>query len=293
MTPLDDAVDAFVAYLKIERNVSPNTLAAYTGDLVKLRRFFIARGVSDPAGVTEEGMAAFAQRLYDDNLSPRSQARALSAARSLFRFLLDERRVAGDPTALVESPRLPRPLPKVLSQEEVSRLLAAPKGEDAPRDKAMLEVLYAAGLRVSELIAIKEDDVHLEVGYLRVVGKGRKTRVVPVGEAARRAIEEHLASRKPAPRAKGALFTTSRGLPFTRQGFWKLIRRYAVAAGIRQAISPHVLRHSFATHLLARGADLRSVQAMLGHADISTTEIYTHLDDARLREIIDRHHPRP
>ena len=293
MLAIDDSIDSFVSYLKIERNVSGNTLSAYTADLSKLREYLLTREQVDPAKVTAADLMAFSQNLFSVGLSPRSQARILSAVRTFFRYLLDERRVNHDPTTTLTTPKLPRTLPKVLSVPDVDRLLAAPKeGHDAPRDRAMLEVLYASGLRVSELISLREEDVHFEVGYLKVVGKGNKARVVPLGETALEAIQAYIASKKRATQRGEALFVTSRGGPFTRQGFWKLLDRYARLAGIAQKISPHVLRHSFATHLLSRGADLRIVQAMLGHADISTTEIYTHLDNNRLRQVVERHHPR-
>lgn len=292
MQPIDDAIDAFLTHLKIERGASLNTLAAYAADLGKLREFFEAHGLDDPARAGALDVVRFTQDLHDKGLAPRTQARTLSAVRTFFRFLFEERRVKEDPTTTVSAPRLPRPLPKVLSTEEVDRLLAAPQeGRDALRDRAMLEVLYASGLRVSELISLREEDLHLDAGYLKVMGKGKKARLVPLGEAAQLAVRAYLATR-PRHLRGGALFVTSRGGPFTRQGFWKLLDRYSLVAGISRKISPHVLRHSFATHLLARGADLRSVQAMLGHADISTTEIYTHLDDARLRQVVDQHHPR-
>ena len=293
MLAIDDSIDSFVSYLKIERNVSGNTLSAYTADLSKLREFLLTREQVDPAKVTAADLMAFSQNLFTVGLSPRSQARILSAVRTFFRYLLDERRVNHDPTTTLTTPKLPRTLPKVLSVEDVDRLLASPKeGHDAPRDRAMLEVLYASGLRVSELISLREEDVHFEVGYVKIVGKGKKARVVPLGETALEAIQAYIASKKRVAARNEALFVTSRGGPFTRQGFWKLLDRYARLAGIAQKISPHVLRHSFATHLLSRGADLRIVQAMLGHADISTTEIYTHLDNNRLRQVVERHHPR-
>lgn len=292
MLPLDDAIDTFSTYLKIERNVSGNTLSAYAADLSKLREYLLTKELIEPEQVDSSVLISFSQSLFDAGLAPRSQARILSAVRTFFRYLLDERRINQDPTTTLSTPKLPRSLPKVLSVEEVDRLLASPKdGADAARDRAMLEVLYASGLRVSELISLREEDIHFELGYVKVMGKGKKARVVPLGEAALEAIKDYLGTKRKGVRG-GYLFVTSRGGPFTRQGFWKLLDRYARVAGIPQKISPHVLRHSFATHLLSRGADLRIVQAMLGHADISTTEIYTHLDNSRLRQVVERHHPR-
>ncbi|HET6922309.1 MAG TPA: tyrosine recombinase, partial [Anaeromyxobacteraceae bacterium] len=235
--------------------------------------------------------------LASHGISPRSQARVLSALRAFHRLLLRERLAPADPTDEVDSPRPGRKLPGVLSPGEVTRLLAAPdpRRPSGARDRAMLELLYAAGLRVSELVSLDLNQVDLESRVLRVRGKGSRERLVPVGGPAARALRAWLAgprARVLRGRSSRDLFVTPRGRRMTRQGFWRLLGRYARSAGIRRRFSPHTLRHAFATHLLAGGADLRAVQAMLGHADISTTQVYTHVDRSQVRRLYDRHHPR-
>jgi integrase/recombinase XerD len=291
---LDRACDIFIDHLKVERNLSPNTLDGYSRDL---RRFVDGSGRTSPGRVTPVDVVDHLLRLSDAGLSARSRARALVAVRGLFRFLLGEKVIDSDPTETIDAPKIGRRLPDVLGADEVDRLLAMPP-LDAPRgarDAAMLETLYATGLRVSELVGLAVDDVNLERGYVRAFGKGRKQRLVPLGELAAGRVADYLERARPGlvkRDAEPALFLTERGRPMTRQGFWKLLRRYAIAAGISAPISPHKLRHSFATHLIERGADLRAVQAMLGHADISTTQIYTHVSRARLLELYRAHHPR-
>jgi integrase/recombinase XerD len=234
--------------------------------------------------------------LSQAGLSARTQARALSSIRGFFRFLVQERRQQLDPTELLEGPRLLRKLPDVLNRDEVLRLLNAPLGvkPNRIRDRAMLHTMYAAGLRVSELVNLDLADLNLEEGFVSALGKGNKRRLVPIGEHARSALAEYLTEVRPrwAKPASRACFVTSRGKPMTRQSFWSLAKRYARAAGITKPISPHKLRHSFATHLLSGGADLRSVQTMLGHVDISTTQIYTHVSGDHLRKMHERYHPR-
>jgi integrase/recombinase XerD len=293
---LDRACDLYLDHLKVERHLSPHTLDGYGRDLARLRRFLIDRGRAGPGDVTPLDVADHLVALARGKLAARSRARALVAIRGMFRHLVGERLLERDPTETIDAPRLGRRLPDVLAPEEVERLLAAPP-LDTPRglrDAAMLETLYATGLRVSELVALAADEVSLDAGYLRTIGKGRKQRLVPLGDVAIERLRAYLPERArfhPRP-SEPALFVTHRGRRMTRQGFWKLLGSYARAAGIRQRISPHKLRHSFATHLLERGADLRAVQAMLGHADISTTQIYTHVSRARLLEIYRKHHPR-
>ena len=291
---LDRACDIFIDHLKVERNLSPNTLDGYSRDL---RRFVDGSGRTSPGRVTPVDVVDHLLRLSDAGLSARSRARALVAVRGLFRFLLGEKVIDSDPTETIDAPKIGRRLPDVLGADEVDRLLAMPP-LDAPRgarDAAMLETLNATGLRVSELVGLAVDDVNLERGYVRAFGKGRKQRLVPLGEVATDRVREYVADHRPSfaknPKQR-ALFLTGRGTGMTRQGFWKLLRGYAIAAGIRKPISPHKLRHSFATHLIERGADLRSVQAMLGHADITTTQIYTHVSRSRLLEVVRKHHPR-
>jgi integrase/recombinase XerD len=294
---LDQACDQFLIHLRVERNLSGNTLDGYSRDLARFRRFCIGRGLTEPKQLTTLAVAEYLSHLADLGLAPRSRARALSAVRGLFRFLFAEHIVDEDPTETLDGPRGRRRLPDVLGQKEVLRLLAAPRCDQprGSRDAAMLETLYATGLRVSELIALTLDDVNLDGGYLRASGKGRKQRLVPMGEVATAQLREYRDQhrrhfvKQPSERA---LFLSNRGKPMTRQAFWKLLRRYAAAAGIDRHLSPHTLRHSFATHLLEGGADLRAVQAMLGHVDISTTQIYTHVSRARMFEVYRRYHPR-
>ncbi len=294
---LDRACDLFLDHLKVERNLSQHTIDAYSRDLARLCDFLTGRGVGEPARVDTAALVDYLLDLADDGLSARSRARALVAIRGLFRFLIGERYLEADPTEPLDSPRTGRKLPDVISVEEIDRLLAAPDPSTprGVRDGAMIATLYATGLRVSELIALEIGDANLESGYVRTTGKGQKQRLVPLGDIARRAIEDYLRAGRPAllvDPAEQGLFLTFRGRKMTRQGCWKLLRGYAVAAGVKGPVSPHKLRHSFATHLLERGADLRSVQAMLGHADIGTTEIYTHVSRTRLLELYRAHHPR-
>ena len=294
---LDLACDSFLDHLKVERNLAANTLEAYSRDLTRLRRFLDERGRDAADQVTPVDVTDYLLGLSAAGLAARSRARALVSIRGLFRFLVAERYLGADPTETIEAPRIGRKLPDVLGREEVERLLASPPS-DTPRglrDIAMLELLYATGLRVSELVNLQLDDVKVDAGYVRTFGKGRKQRLVPMGEVASDAVSDYVSTarghfvRNP---AETALFLTGRGRAMTRQGFWKLLRNYAAAAGVRGPISPHKLRHSFATHLIEHGADLRSVQAMLGHADISTTQIYTHVTRTRLLEVYKKHHPR-
>lgn len=294
---LDRAVDLYVEHLKVERNLAANTLESYSRDLARLCAFLSDRGHAGVDAVSAAELTDYLLSLADAGLSPRSRARALVAIRGWFRFLVADRHLEVDPTETLDAPRIGRRLPEVLGLEEVDRLLDAPAGDDprSLRDAAMLATLYATGLRVSELVNVPVRGVNLERGVVRVTGKGDKTRLVPLGDLARDRIVAYLERGRPAfvknPR-EPALFLGPRGRPLTRQGFWKLLGRHARAAGIRRAISPHKLRHSFATHLIERGADLRAVQAMLGHADISTTQIYTQVSRARLLELYRRHHPR-
>ncbi len=299
--PIDRGIDLFLDHLKVERGLSPATIDGYGRDLVRLGGFLTGRGRVDVDDVTPVDVTDHLLELAESGLGARSRARALVAVRGLFRHLVAERWLDADPSALVEAPRAVPRSPVVLGETAVAQLLAAPR-RDTPRgarDAAMLELLYASGLRVSELVRLPLADVNLRAGYVRVTGKGRKTRMVPMGGEARAAIERYLAEVRPAwLRGRGdqpALFLTERGRPMTRQGFWKLLGVYARAAGVRAvggSVSPHKLRHSFATHLLERGADLRAVQAMLGHADIATTQLYTHVSRAHLIEQYRRAHPR-
>jgi integrase/recombinase XerD len=294
---LDAAIDLFLDHAKIERGLARNSIDAYGRDLAKFRRFCAARGLDDADRVEHRDLLAYLVELAAAKLSARSQARNLVALRQLFRHLRAERHIARDPTADLELPRIGRPLPVTLTLSEVEDLLSQPRNDGARglRDGAMLETLYSTGLRVSELVALRLVDVNLHEMFLSTMGKGRKQRLVPLGERARDRIRVYLETARPAllhGRVSAAMFVTHRGRAMTRQGFWKLLVAYARAAGIRKRLSPHKLRHSFATHLVERGADLRAVQAMLGHADIGTTQIYTHVSQGRLRSIVKQHHPR-
>jgi integrase/recombinase XerD len=296
MRDIDDACDQFLAHLRVERNLAANTIESYARDLTKLRGFLAGRGIARPDELGPSVLTDFLLHIADD-LSPRSRARTLVAVRGLCRYMVAERVIAADPAETIDSPRIGRKLPDVIGLDDVEALLATPRLDQlrGVRDAAMLATLYATGVRVSELVSLAVKDVNLNAGYVRALGKGRKQRLIPFGDIAKVRVEDYLARVRPAwarSPAEGCLFLTERGRRMTRQGFWKLIRRHAVAAGIRAPISPHKLRHSFATHLIERGADLRAVQAMLGHADISTTQIYTHVSRARLLELYKAHHPR-
>mgnify|MGYP001813461695 FL=1 len=291
----DGALDDYIQHLRVERGLSRHTVDAYASDLQKLGAWLLDRkGVL--GDVDESVVASFLVSLSQQRLSARTQARALSSIRGFFRFLVQERRHDLDPTELLEGPRLLGKLPDVLNRDEVMRLLQAPVGDkpNRVRDRAMLHTMYASGLRVSELVDLDLGDVNLDEGFVAVLGKGSKRRIVPLGAHARASLGEYLAEgrSKWAKPASRACFVTARGKAMTRQSFWAIVKKYARAAGITKPISPHKLRHSFATHLLAGGADLRSVQTMLGHADISTTQIYTHVSGEHLRAMHERYHPR-
>jgi integrase/recombinase XerD len=292
---VDVWIDAFLDHMRVERAASAHTLAAYARALAKYANH-LDRSEVAIADLTDADVAAFMVSLSRAGLAPRSQALHLSAVRGLHKFLLLEKASTRDPTALVDGPKLGRKLPHVLSRDEIVRLLAAPVGDkpNVVRDRAMLHTLYACGLRVSELVGLDMNDVNLEAGFLGAYGKGRKRRVVPMGELAREAIEAYLATVRPTWARPGerAVFVTARGGPMTRQAFFLALKDYAVAAGIVKNVSPHKLRHSFATHLLIGGADLRAVQMMLGHSDIATTQVYTHLTRDDLKGMHTRYHPR-
>jgi integrase/recombinase XerD len=300
-TSLDLGIQQFLDHLKVERELSVATLEAYGRDLAQFARFAEGRAVTSAEAVRTIDVLEYLAHLTERALSARYQARRLVAMRQLFKFLKAERVCPNNPTEDVDLPRFGRRLPDCLTVTEVDRLLEAPdrKHDRGARDGAMLETLYATGLRVSELVKLRITDVSFDAGYLIALGKGKKQRLVPLGEVALASLRQYVDEVRPrfvrdgvALRAGDALFLTRLGRRMTRQGFWKLLGRYARAAGIRKAISPHKLRHSFATHLVEGGADLRAVQAMLGHADIGTTEIYTHVSRAHLRAVYDKFHPR-
>lgn len=291
---LPAAVQAFLNYCRVEKGLSANTIAAYRRDL---KRFAASLSVGGDGIADAEEVRRHLDVLRGEGLSSRSIARHLTTLRNFYRYLLREERIDLDPTALTTSPRVWKNLPKYLTKEEINRLIEATQGDrpTAIRDRAMIELLYASGLRVSELCQVQTGDLDLELGLVRVVGKGNQQRMVPVGSAARTAVSHYLMAARPAllkGRVSRYLFVTARGGRLTRQGFWKSMAGYGRKAGIGRRLSPHMVRHSFATHLLEGGADLRSVQTMLGHVDISTTQIYTHVMRSRLQSIVDTHHPR-
>lgn len=293
---MDALIDRFINHLRLERGLADNTTQAYSRDLARFARFIEKNSLS-LLTVSRDHIIAYLSSTRG-SLSASSVARAISSARSFFRFLAAEGLIQENPARLLESPRFSRHLPHILSPAEVDRLLSRPDPSTpaGSRDRAMLEVLYATGLRVSELIGLKVLNVNLESGYLRTLGKGAKERLVPIGGKAIEAVRAYLSEGRP-QMVRGTnlphLFLNFRGRPLTRQGFWKIIKQYGHDAGITKEITPHTIRHSFASHLLEGGADLRAVQVMLGHEDISTTQIYTHVTRKRLKELHEKYHPRP
>jgi integrase/recombinase XerD len=296
-TTIDGAVDAFLHYLVIEKGLQPNTIRAYGRDLRAFADLLEEMGVRDPARIEESALELHAVRLSRRGLAPASRARMLSAITQFHRFLAREGLGRDDVTRQVARPRLPRRMPSVLSLAQVEALLEAPDADTdlGLRDRAMLELAYGAGLRVSELCGLGVDALHLEDGIVLITGKGGKQRVVPFGRAAARALARYLDRARPrllAGRVSPHVFVNARGGPLSRVGFFKRLKEHAHAAGILRRVSPHVLRHSFATHLLEGGADLRLVQELLGHADIATTQVYTHVDARHILEAHRAFHPR-
>jgi integrase/recombinase XerD len=291
----EEVVRLFLDYLSTEKALAANTVLSYGRDLRKFL-LFLKKEKIDWTKAGEEPLVRFVHDQSRAGLQARSLARLISSLKSFYKFLLLDGLIKKDPTANLSSPRMWLTLPKVLTVVDVENLLNQPNTSDPHglRDKAMLEVLYAAGLRVSELVQLRPTDLNLEEGYLVCRGKGGKERIVPLGKSAASATRKYLAGVRPQldKKNQAALFLTRLGDPFTRQGVWKLLREYGRRAGLAAGISPHILRHSFATHLLERGADLRSVQMMLGHSQITTTQIYTHVSRDRLRQVYEKYHPR-
>jgi integrase/recombinase XerD len=291
------AISLFLTHVKVEKGLSANTVAAYQRDLAKFNVFAQKRKLALEA-VTRDDLVDFLAGLYREKLESRTVARHLVTLRNFFRFAQIQEIITTDPSLNLESPKIRRTLPGYLRLEEVERLLAQPDSKTAAglRDRAMLEVLYSTGLRVSELTGLRVTDLDSKVGCIRCIGKGDKERIVPAGRKALSMVEKYLRDARPELLGKGvsspALFVNRRGHSLSRVGVWKILSAYGRRAGLRVALTPHMLRHSFATHLLERGADLRSVQLMLGHADISTTQIYTHVVEERLKQIYKAHHPR-
>ncbi|HUH12362.1 MAG TPA: site-specific tyrosine recombinase XerD [Longimicrobiales bacterium] len=290
-------LEAFRDHLDFERGLSPRTLDAYLRDVGRLEEFARARGITGADALGSADLRDFAYALKDRGLKATSIRRTLSAVRTYFAFLVGEGLARSDPTERLEPPRVGRRLPDVLSREEVQRILDAPDTGDRFfwRDRALLEFAYASGVRVSELTGLKTRDLDLEEGFARVFGKGAKERLVPLGRAARRAMDVYLRELRPRLErggGEGVVFLNARGGPLSRMGVWKILRKHVTRAGVKKRVTPHTLRHSFATHLLEGGADLASVQEMLGHADISTTQIYTHVDREYVKEVHRKFHPR-
>jgi len=291
---VDRYLDLFLNYLLVEKGSAANTVAAYSRDLT---RYLSYLGERSPDQIRPSDVAGFLAHLKGEGIAPRSRARALSALRMLHRFLMVEGYSELNPSSIIEAPKGVQRLPSVLSARQVEALLAAPldTGAIELRDAAMLELLYATGLRASELVGLLQSDVNLAAGYLMTIGKGNKERLVPIGESACRAVSRYLDGARSELLKEGAsklLFLSRLGDGMTRQAFWNIVKKRALQAGVQSHLSPHTLRHSFATHLLENGADLRSVQIMLGHADLSSTQIYTHVTRERLKRLHGEFHPR-
>ena len=291
--PLAPSIQAYLNFCRVEKGLAANSLHSYQLDLKRLSET-VRKPVTD---IQAPDLSGYIESLYGAGLSARSIARHITTLRNFYRFLIQEGQLVQDPTEFLNQPRQWTTLPKYLNRDELDRLIAAPPADKPTglRDRAMLELLYATGLRVSELCGLTLSAVERNMGVLRVTGKGNKQRMVPFCQAAGKALDQYLGEARPRllkGRASRHLFVTARGGAMTRQAFWKLLRGYGLKAGITRSLTPHVIRHSFATHLVEGGADLRSVQIMLGHADISTTQVYTHVAQRRLREVIEQHHPR-
>ncbi len=295
---MKELVDEFLNYLSVERGLAENTISAYRRDLNKYVDYLKRIHINSVENSTRNEIISFLTTQKDKNLSPNTISRNLAAIKVFYRYLLRERYIKDDPTSVLESPKLWRRLPEVLNIKEIERLLNKidTSSSQGVRDRACLELMYATGMRVSEVVGLNLDDLNLDVGFVRCRGKGGKERIVPLGREASKWVSRYLKNVRPKlckPNSKPFLFLTRRGNKMPRQTVWKTVTRCAIRAKIKKGISPHTLRHSFATHLLQRGADLRVIQEMLGHADISTTQTYTHIDKERLKAIHHKYHPRP
>ncbi len=290
---IDNTLEEFIKYIKAELGLSRNTAAAYADDL---RHFSSHLKTTGAAAPDRQFITSYMLRLKKEGYAPSSISRQLSSIRAYLRFMLNEGLIESNPAAGMRSPRRWAELPGALSVSDINRLLAAPEPKKTAgiRDSAVLELMYATGMRISETCELKTMDLNLESGFLKCMGKGSRERIIPVGNRALESVEAYLEKARPRYNKKNApqLFITRLGDKFSRQGLWKMVKKYAMKTGIKENITPHMLRHSFATHLLERGADLRSVQEMLGHASISTTQIYTHVDGSRLKKVHSRYHPR-
>jgi len=295
---MNELVDVFLNYLSVERGLSRNTMVSYREDIKAYINFLKGIHINSFSLTKKNDITDFMFSQKDKGLSANSVARRLAAIKAFYRFLVRERILKADPSNLIDSPKLWKKIPQTLSVNEVDALLACPniRQRQGIRDRAILEALYATGMRVSEAAGLKKDDVNLDVGFLKCIGKGNKERIIPLGRKAISSIKRYIDSSRPLQlknKASDFLFLNRFGKKISRQSLWKIIKRYAKEARIKKPIRPHILRHSFATHLLERGADLRSVQEMLGHANISTTQIYTHISKERLKAIHRMFHPRP
>ncbi|MGD2279568.1 MAG: site-specific tyrosine recombinase XerD [Candidatus Omnitrophota bacterium] len=293
---MQEYLDQFIDFLEVERGVSLNTIQSYRRDIEKFIRYAQAKK-KDISSISREELMSFLVQLKKDGLAATSIARNLASLKTFWKFLAMERIVPENVAAVIETPKTWKTIPDVLNRQEVEKLLGAPsrKGLTGPRDKAILELMYATGLRVSEVKDLKKANVNLEAGFVKCSGKGGKERVVPLGKVAKDAIERYIATSRKKLLSKKEdehLFLSRLGKRLSRQSIWKIIQKYAKQAGIKKHITPHTLRHSFATHLLEGGAELRGVQEMLGHADISTTQIYTHINKDKLKKVHDKYHPR-
>lgn len=294
---MEQLVENYLMHLKVERGLAQNTLDSYRRDLAKFVRYVKNLGVHDPGAVDRRQILSFMDDLHKGGKAASTISRNLAAIRSFYRFLTRENLVGNNPSQQLDSPKIPKRLPYILSVSQVNCLLGQPdtRSPAGLRDKAMLELLYASGIRVSELVDLNCADLNLDMGFTRCLGKGSKERIVPLGSSAVEAVHAYLQHGRPRllrNNQETAVFVNVHGRRLTRQGFWKILKKYVTAAGFKGEITPHTLRHSFATHLLENGADLRSVQEMLGHADISTTQLYTHVTSNRLRDVYQQYHPR-
>jgi len=294
---IDGFIDTFINYLVVEKGLADATIESYSSDLKQYAAFLNAHKIREIADCDTTVILKYLIILRDEGLAARSRARHLVTLRGFYKFLIQEKVLKKDPTGIVDLPKIGMKLPDVLSIEEIKSIINAPDilKPKGLRDAAMFELLYAAGLRVSELIAVKLQDINLEVGFVRTFGKGSKERMVPIGSHAKDKIRDYLANARAAlmkSHVSNFLFVAHAGKPMTRQGFWKLLKKHALMAGITKDITPHSFRHSFASHLLEGGADLRAVQMMLGHVDISTTQIYTHVAKDHLKRLHEQYHPR-
>jgi integrase/recombinase XerD len=291
-------IKEFLDYLSIERGLSKNTLESYGRDLGKYSAYFKKQGIENPDGVKRQDIQNFLMALKDGKLNASSISRNLVAIKVFHRYLTTQRYIKEDVTSVLETPKLWKTLPDVLDLKEIEAIIEKPNTlkKQGLRDRAALELMYATGMRVSELVNLKVSDIHMDVGFVRCIGKGQKERVIPVGRKAKEALQKYLVKARPKflkNKESTALFLTRLGKPMSRQSFWMVIKRYVREARIKKRVTPHTFRHSFATHLLQRGADLRVVQELLGHTNISTTQIYTHIDKERLKQIHQKFHPRP